>query len=234
MTKTIELIVMALGGLSLFICAFLGFAVMSGTPLSELALIGPLFVGQENDAEETDLALGELDNGVITTTKQVIEANIGLLSAYALQPPYTADELKELTVELKTAKVSYEERMRKLELRESSVSEREELLADQFKTLEEIRDDLERLEEELNLRSAELGRDEATESSPKAPRWIKIAKLFEKGDVSELVDKLIAYEPKDAAFILSNLPLKRSGELLNAVPQPKWKDYVEAFSALTE
>ncbi|MFT5284025.1 MAG: flagellar motility protein MotE (MotC chaperone) [Planctomycetota bacterium] len=234
MTKSIELLVMALGGLSLFVCAFLGFAAMSGTPLSDLTLIGSLFAEEEGEPEETNEVLGELGDGVIFTTKQVIEANIGLLSAYALQSPFTADELGDLATELKTAKLSYEERKHKIELREARVGEREELLTDQFETMEQIRDDLETLEEELNLRAAELGRDEDAENGPNAPRWVKIAKLFEKGEVSEHVTRLIAYEPKDAAFILSNLQAKRSSELLNAIPPAKWMEYVEAFSALSE
>ena len=231
MTKGIELLVMGLGGLSLFVCAFLGFAAMSGTPLTELAVIGPMFAEEEDPEEELQELLG--DSGpsqVVSTAKQVIEANIGILKAYALEPPFTPEELQTLTTNLKTAKLGYDERMRKLDEREVSIEQREELLTDQFTALEDIRNELERYEADLTLRSAEVGRDENVAEETEAARWAEVANLFASGDADELSKRLLRYDAAEAAHILINLDNDRATTLLNALPDDKWKSYVDAYS----
>jgi len=234
MTKGIELLVMGLGGLSLFVCAFLGFAAMSGTPLTELAVIGPMFAEEENPDEELAALLE--DSGPapsIATAKQVIEANIGLLKVFALEPPFTSEELQTLAVNLKSAKLGYDERMRKLDEREAAMGAREELLTEQFSALEEIRTELERYEEDLNLRSAEVGQDEVAQDVTEAARWAEVSNLFASGDAEELSSRLMRYGAAEAAQILSNLDKDRATVLLNALPDDKWKEYVDAFSDLS-
>jgi len=226
---------MGLGGLSLFVVAFLGFAAMSGTPLSELAVIGPMFA-EEEDPEEELAALLE-DSGPapsIATAKQVIEANMGMLKVFALEPPFTSEELQTLAVNLKSAKLGYDERMRKLDEREATIGVREELLTEQFSALEEIRAELERYEEDLNLRSAEVGQDEKAQATTEAARWAEVSNLFAGGDVDELSSRLLRYDAAEAAQILSHLDKSQASSLLNALPADKWKEYVDAFSDLPE
>jgi len=235
MTKGIELLVMGLGGLSLFVCAFLGFAAMSGTPLSELAVIGPVF-NEESGAADGLQELSEEDGSkqLISTTKQVVEANMGLLKVFALEPPFTPEELQTLAVNLKSAKMGYDERMRKLDDRESGIVEREELLSEQFSALEEIRNELERYEEDLNLRAAEVSRDEAVEEKTTSARWAEVADLFVAGDAEDQAKRLMRYDPAEAAQILTQLDKERASSLLNALPDDKWKMYVDAYSDLGE
>ena len=226
---------MGLGGLSLFVCAFLGFAAMSGTPLSELAVIGPMFAVDESSNSELAALLE--DSGpapTISTAKQVIEANVGLLKVFALEPPFTSEELQTLAVNLKSAKLGYDERMRKLDEREATMGVREELLTEQFSALEEIRAELERYEEDLSLRSAEAGQDEKAQETTGDARWAEISNLFADGDPEELGARLMRYGAAEAAQILSNLKKDRAAILLNALPDDKWKEYVDAFSDLPE
>ncbi len=224
---------MGLGGLSLFVCAFLGFAAMSGTPLTELAVIGPMFAEEEDPEGELQELLGESDSvQVVSTAKQVIEANIGILKAYALEPPFTPEELQSLAANLKTAKLGYDERMRKLDEREMSIEEREELLADQFTALEDIRNELERYESDLTLRSAEVGRDEDVADKTEAARWAEVSNLFASGDAEDLSKRLMSYDAGEAAQILTHLDADRATSLLNALPDDKWKSYVDAYSDL--
>ncbi len=226
---------MGLGGLSLFVCAFLGFAAMSGTPLSELAVIGPMFAEEQSaEAQLDELLQGSEPKTVNSTSKQVIEANIGLLKTFALEPPFTSEELQTLTVNLKSAKLGYDERMRNLEERETELERRETLLSDQFTALEEIRSELERYEEDLKRRSAEVGQEENIQEKTEAARWAEISNLFAGGDVDDLSKRLLRYDASEAAQILSNLDKDRATVLLNSLPDDKWKLYVDAYSELSE
>jgi hypothetical protein len=52
MNRLIEIAVMAIGGLSLFLVAFVGFASLSGKDVSQVAVIGKLFPAPPGDAGE--------------------------------------------------------------------------------------------------------------------------------------------------------------------------------------
>ena len=235
MNRIIELAVLGVGGLSLLLVAFLGFAAMSGAPLSELALIGPLFEEPETAPTKDELESISSVGGasqIYNTPQQVVEANMRLLGAYALDSPFTADELQTLAVELKSSKLRLEEHQKALDEREKALGEREELVSHQFGTLTSLKQELERFEADLTLRASEVERDES-EQAESMPELAGVSKLFEKGAADELVDRLMKFEPEEAAFILSKLDAKRSAELLNAVPADQWMDYATAFSALS-
>jgi len=234
MSRGIELIVMGLGGLSLFLVAFLGFAAMSGTPLSEVAVIGPMFAPEEQEPPEEPGKEFATPGTALATEKQIVEANMGILGAFPLESPFTAAELQSLALELKSAKVAYDERKWKLDEREKSISEREEVLAHQFETLEELREKLERYEAELNLRSAEVNADEKATDAQAEAQWSEVAKLFAAGDPDELTTRLLQYDEEEAAKVLVNLSDERAALLLNALPADKWKAYVDAYSAIGE
>lgn len=223
---------MAVGGCSLFIVALLGFARMSGADLSEMAVVGKFFV-EEPLAEETDAPVAVSEEDPVYTKNQVVDANVGILSAYSLDPPLTATELQTLAVELKTAKLEYEERLRELDEREERLVEREDLVGHQFETLEELRAELDRLEAELSLRMAELERDETAVHQGKTAQWAEISRLFATGDAEEMRTRLLQYDEGEAAEILSQLDPERAAALLNALPEDRWKAYVDAFSRAT-
>lgn len=230
MNRIIEIAVLGLGGLSLFVVAFLGFAAITGAQLSELAVVGPLFAEEERlDVDEIDSATPALPEQVFTTESQVVEANLAMLSAYALEPPYTAEELQSLAVELKSAKIAYEKRLEALQDRDAALQEQEELMSHQFGVLEEIRAELERRDSAISLREAELARDEDSKGAGEES-FARIAGLFKAGKPEDMVDRLVKYAPEEAAKILTNLDDKRATELLNAIDAKDWKDYADAYS----
>jgi flagellar motility protein MotE (MotC chaperone) len=235
MNRIIELAVLGIGGLSLFVVAFLGFARMSGTPLSKVAVVGPMFTDdQAEDSAATTESTAEpgAATQMYTTPRQVIEANTALLSAYALESPFSAAELQTLSVELKTAKLKYEARLESLDERERGLADREELMLHQFQTLDELKQELKRFEAELTLRSSEVMRDEDKAAlGPVTPGLDSVAKLFAEGKADGLASRLIQYPAAEAAEILSHLSDDRAAELLNALPADKWKSYVAAYSA---
>lgn len=230
MNKGIEILVLALGGLSLFVVAFLGFAAMSGKPLSRLTVLGRLFpepLAEQAPAEPEERREPES----AYTPGQVIEANVGMLSAYTLDPPFSADELQALVVELKGSKIAYEKRLADLQRREADLGHREELVRHQHETLEQMRSELDRLEAELSLRSAELRRDQDAVSRGEESRWVGISTLFEAGDVDDHSKRLVTYEPDEASRILANLSEDRAAALLNAIGDgERWKEYADAYS----
>ena len=232
MNRIIELAVLGLGGLSLFVVAFLGFAAMSGAPLDELAVVGPLFAEEEGEEiPEEERSVLDPPDQVYTTRKQVIEANLGLLSAYALEPPLSAVDLQSLATDLKAQKIAFEERLKLLDDREAALEQREEVITAQFNTLEEMRRDLERRETDLTLRAAEVERDEAAIQPEGGGSWATVAKIFEGGEAADMAKRLSAYTPEEAAQILSHLDDAYAVELLNAIGGDQFKSYVDAYSA---
>ena len=47
MNRIVEIVAMAVGGLSLFLVAFVGFVSLSGRDVSQVAVLGKLFPAQE-------------------------------------------------------------------------------------------------------------------------------------------------------------------------------------------
>ncbi len=138
MSKIIEIIAMALGGLSLFAVCFLAFATMSGTPLSNMSGIGSFFDAPEDDDRPHEPREGarrppETDP---RPTTQIVASSMGALGAWSLPSPYTQAELKSLTDELKGKLHQLEARAAELDDRERRSEERSQLLAERFEALE--------------------------------------------------------------------------------------------------
>ena len=87
-------------------------------------------------------------------------------------------------------------------------------------------------ESEISLRMAELARDEEAISEAEAKKWETVASAFADGEVDVQKQKLLAYEPENAARILVNLEDDRRNELLNALEPADFKAYNDAYSSL--
>src|SRR6185436_17075210 len=164
MNRIIEIAAMAIGGLSLFLVCFVGFASLSGKDMSQVAVIGKLFPtppsesGEHGDAvtegEHAD-AKGAQEKGL--SDAAVIEANLGVLSAWTLPSPYSSSELRLLSEEIKKKHTELEERELALGRRERAVVEDEGELKERLKSLEELRMHLENLQAELAERETAIG-----------------------------------------------------------------------------
>ncbi len=233
MNRSIEIAVTAVGGLCLFVVAFLGFAKMSGVPMSKVAVLGQLFEAATSKEPENVAPEVSVDPPR-ATSKQVIEASLGVLDAYAFEPPYSAEELHSLALDLKAAKLQYEERLRSVAAREVDVLGREELLGHQLETLEELRAELDRYEATLALRTAELLRDQGASTGDSPAQWAEIARIFEGGPADIMKDRLLEFGAEDAAKILGELDVEQAAKLLNALPAERWKEYVDAYSRVAK
>jgi len=239
MNKIIEIIAMAVGGLSLFLVAFVGFASMSGRDVSQVALIGRLFpapapAGEPAEGGEASGAQPD-DEGERATTlsdSAVVEASLGVLSAWTLPSPYSTSELRVLSEEIKQKRVELEERELALGRRERAVGEDELELEERMKTLEELRAHLETLQAELSDRQQELARQEASLESGKDARWAQVALVIGGiEDPAAAAKKLQEFPAEDAAKILRSLgDDERASEILNQVEPARWKSYVDAYT----
>lgn len=246
MNKIIEIIAMAVGGISLFLVAFVGFASMSGRDVSKVAVIGKLFpspaadegghgegTGEAGAGHEGEAGTGEEQGEKESLTDAaVLEASLGVLSAWTLPSPYSTSELRVLSEEIKKKHAELEERELALGRRERAVTEDEHELEERLKTLDELRTHLEALQRELADKEQELQRQESSLESGKDARWSQVAQVIAGiEEPAAAAKKLQEFPPEDAAKVLRALgDDTRASEILNQVDAKLWKSYVDAYT----
>ncbi len=236
MNRLIEIAAMVLGGASLFTVCFVAFVTLSGRPIHEVAVIGKLFPAPEEGREERAVE-GEGPEGQETAPRNlsdaaVVEASLGLLSAWTLPSPYSTSELRVLSEELKEKRAELEERERSLGRRERTVQEQERGLEERARSLEELRALLEQDEEELLAREQTLARGESAASAAEDARWAEVGRVLEGLEDEQAGKRLLEYTPQEAARVLAGMEdEQRAGEILNQVQGARWKEYVDAYTA---
>lgn len=233
MTKIIETTAMVLGGLSLFAVSFVGFSVFSGRPLREMALVGSL-LPPEDEAESTAIAGGqepvESAPREARTERQVVEASLGALSAWSLPSPFTPNELRTLSEELKAKLARLDLREAELERTAAELEADRDVIAERYEALEEMRKDLEAFKAELILREQEVRRDEGAAEERENERWTSVARVL-SGLEDELAGRRLAsFTPEEGAQILLGMDDTRATELLNQLEGKLWKDFVGAYT----
>lgn len=238
MNRIIEIAAMTVGGLSLFLVCFVGFASLSGRDMSQVAVIGKLFPAPAGESGEHGAAEAEHDDGGGKEEKNlsdaaVIEASLGVLSAWTLPSPYSSSELRVLSEEIKKKRGELEEAEHALARRERAVQDDEQELAERLKTLEELQKHLETVQGELSEREQAVARQENAVQSNADARWASVASVIGAIEEPAAAAKRVAeYEPEEAAKILRALgDDARAGEILNALEESRWKEYVSAYTA---
>lgn len=235
MSKVVEIAAMALGGLSLFAVCFLAFAVLSGTPLHEIAGIGAFFepppapIPQASDPSDDPA-----DTPSDRTSDDVVSSGIGVMGTWNLPSPYTQDELRFLTDELKGKLTVLELREEHLDEREQQLNDEAATVAERFESLDRLRTELEKFERELELRELEVLRDEKTSKDSATAQWRDVATILADMDEETAGQRLVEYPPEQAAAILRAMKPEQASTVLNAIVQPHWKEYVDAYTALRD
>ncbi len=221
--------------------------VVPSAPLSErwwttIAVIGKLFPAppEQDGAAHAEGTPGEEQAGAEThgehekglSDAAVIEASLGVLSAWTLPSPYSSSELRVLSEEIKKKHAELEERELSLGRRERAVVEDEGEQKERLKSLEELRAHLESLQAELSERETSVTRLEDSAQASKDSRWSEVAGVI--GAIEEpaaAAKKLQEYPPGEAAKVLRALgDDTRAGEILNQVQGKQWKEYLEAYT----
>ncbi|MFT4539856.1 MAG: flagellar motility protein MotE (MotC chaperone) [Planctomycetota bacterium] len=221
-----------LAGIVLFAASFFLFAVMSGTPLEELAMIGGMF----DKGGEAEVISGDPEPDVTTELAEdrrpaevVLSSATSPLQSFLLQSPFSTDELQKLQAELKTKITANEARQLELNERQREIETREQHLEDRWGELAGLREDLNDRELELSQRGDELTRDARVAEEREQASWEGIAKIFEEGKVKDLTDKLLSFPASNAALILRAMPESRAAELLQSITGEKFREYMEAY-----
>lgn len=245
MNKKVEIGVLAAGGFGLFSLCFIGFALMSGQPMSEMAVIGPLFPSDESEEGEDgeQVASGEAgasgaEEGEVglperrVNAQDIVTANLGVLGGFNMPAPFARADLEQLVDELRNERDGLKER-------EDAVTEREALVESQIAALDEKAVEIERIKDEidvqtaaLELRALELSRDEEVEAAGADLRYENLATLYSDGDVKQVVGDLTALGPEDAARVLRILEEDRALELLRAMKDPDRQQFIEAWASM--
>lgn len=225
---------MTVGGLSLFTVCFVGFVALSGKPVNEIALIGKVFPAPEKEQKATEPGAGgeEVQPAKGLSDAAVIEASLGVLSAWTLPSPYSTSELRTLSEELKQKRAEFEQRELALARRERAAQEDERELEERLKSLEELRTHLEGLQQEILGQEQELSRKQSAAAAGEEARWTEVARVIGGLEDTQAGKRLQEYEPAEAAKVLTALgDDARAGEILNQVPSPRWKEFVDAYTA---
>jgi len=229
MNTALKYAALGLGGLTLFAGTFVGIAAMTGAQLHEVAGLD-LFFDAPEDEESTASVDQDTSAEPEPTGQELLEANAGLLGAFMMESPFSGTELRNLEKELKGKLREMRVERERLEVRSLELDEREASLVERQSELAGMRTKLEDLENSLDLREAELVRDEASRDEKERQGWKDLAKLY-KGGTAEVNATMLAEEaPEDAALILRELGDKQAGEILRLMtPTSVRKKYMDAY-----
>jgi flagellar motility protein MotE (MotC chaperone) len=166
---------------------------------------------------------------------EALRRNAGLLGAFTLPAPFTATEFRALENELKDGIRENNLEREKLRVRQLELDEWEETLRTKQAELAEIRTRLENHEASLDLRQAELLRDENAKVEAEMQGWKALAKTY-KGAKAEVNARNLELEtPEDAALILLELSESQAGEILRLIEPPSTrKEYMDAYRRAAE
>ena len=231
MNKILQYLGLASLAVLLFGGAFLGFAKISGAPMHTLPVVGGFFGAPTEDDAVADAPDDAERSSPARTVEDQVQAGANVLGAFVLPSPYTAEQLKDLELQLKSKLREAQLELDRMSLRRIELDEREVALQDRWAELQELRNTLERFEEDLNQRAEEIERDESARNAKERAALQDLAKVFESGEAAELVDKLKAYGEEDAAKLLAMMDVERAAELLRAMDAETSVRFSKAYTA---
>lgn len=219
MNKSIEIIAMILGSISLLTVCFLGFAVMSGTPLHEIAGIGRFF--SPPATEESDSSGQPVPDPTRAPERPddetVFRREAGLLPNWNLPSPYDAQELKSLVDGLKLHSQELDLREVDLDRRESELDAQEETITNRLEGLMALQTQLEERQSDLALDQAELESARQEETQRVKQEWTDIAKIVEAMEEDKRNAFLVGFEPGEIAQILRSLTIEDRAKALSGL-----------------
>jgi flagellar motility protein MotE (MotC chaperone) len=253
MKPAVKYVVMGGGALVLLFGSFVTFAALSGQPMHKIAILRnfvkapdapkddgaheaeaePASVQPEPGQQGSSHSGGETAQATGKESLRAVERAAGMLGAFALPSPFSADELTDLSYKLTTGNKNLEARQRRIEQRERDLDDRELDLDQRQQELSELRQKLLEKEGELRMLSDEVARDTAARNARDAASWKELSKFFEEGEAEDLGKKLLSFTPAEAAKILRSLDDERASSIVNALPPARYKDYLDAYRDLS-
>lgn len=241
MNKIIEILAIALGGLSLFAVCFLGFAVMSGQSMENVPVIGELLADEEQGDGDPNQASKPSKPSMDKSDTEIVESTVSVLQHWSMPSPFSASELNDLAEEMKARSARLDQWEQELDAAEAAVAEEKQTLSERRESLEALQQRLEEYERELSLRAQEVERSEDDAAQRLSRKWSVIASVIENGELEgqRAVEAMAEYEPEEAAQILRHLDAARASVILGAMQKHEglkkpWTEYMEAYSVLPQ
>lgn len=241
MNQLLKLMAYGIAGVALLIGSFVTFSVLTGTPMHEMKAVGGMFpenVTAEEVPGEDPNALPEPEqerDQDARSPRQVYESSSTPLSAFALQDPFSADELRKLEKRLQTKLDDLEIRSRALDERERDLVEERQHVKDMYVELVDLRTALLEQNAETEAAGEEVNRDSKVLDQRQQQIYREMASLFEDTDAPDSARMLTdLYGPEEAAQILVQLDGERVRELVTAIHAQKPDEALGYVSALKE
>ncbi len=246
MKNALNYITYGICGAAILGASFIGYIVISGTPVQDLKGVGPLFAGDVQAEIEPETAPGEItprqERQADSRGNRQVFADAGMaLSAFSLPSPFSVTELNDLEQQLTTKLDALEAREADLDQREAEVERTRNHLADLEVALEQQRSALLAESDNNDARDAELdnksGQVDALSTELKANRQAFLAdkaRLYADNKAEDAARMLVKAEtPMGAAEILVRLDATRRTELLEQIElqlPDEFKAYYDAFT----
>ena len=237
MNKLLKIGLLSVGGLLLFSATFVGVSALSGAPMHEVAVIGSFFPQPEEGEEVASTEAGPdvEQKDPVQSGKEAIERQAGVLGVFSMPSPFNAGELRTLENELRAKFRENRDVADALRARELELDEWEKTLQEKYQELADLRTKLEELESSLELRFAELERDEAAKKSRELAGWKAMAAVFASAEPKTAAVMLAEESPEDAATILRELEPKQASDILLLVqPAALRKQFMDEYRKANE
>lgn len=214
-----------LGAAALLIGSFVTISALTGTPANEMKAVGGLFpesvTPEETTARNADGETPEEEREAdIRSPRQVFENSTTPLGAFALQDPFSAEELRDLERQLQVKIDELARRHHELEQREREVEADRQHYLDQFAQFEQLRTALLEQRDENDANAEEIDRASNALDEKQAEIDRGLAKFFEETKAKDAASMLTkTYAPDKAARILVQLDEDRQREIMSAIYQ---------------
>lgn len=246
MKKALNYLTYGICGAAIMGASFIGYIVLSGTPVQDLKGVGPLFAKnvkaevERTPASEDVTARAERQADSRGNRQVFTDAGVAL-SAFSLPSPFSVAELNDLEQQLTTKLLLLEEREADLNRREIEIERTREHLDDLEGALEQQRsallaasDNNEARGAELDSKSEQIAEARADLKAENEARLANLVQVYADNKAETAARMLLNAEtPTGAAQILVRLDAARQTELLEQIEtqQPdEFKAYYDAFS----
>ncbi len=200
---------------------------------AEVATSTPVFDPAHPAADAKGLVQPDLSKPAKPTTiPRAREAHAGIFGMLDADSLYTQAELRALADSLRARNREVEQHAQELDRREDLLADRLTALDERRRTLDEFAKQLDARERELKAGEAEAKRDAQTGAKPadeKLPAG-DLSGFFGEGETEVLVKRLAGFTADETAQILIKLSPARAKELLDALPNARWRECAEAYS----
>lgn len=242
MNNMLKMLAYGIGGVMLLVGSFVTYSALTGTPMHEMKGVGKLFP-EDVEAEVTEvpgdeetLPEPEVERAADRRSpRQVYETASTPLGAFALQDPFSAEELRSLERRLQTKLDALAMRSRELDDRERQVEEDRRHVEDLYRELVDLRTALLEQEAENDAASGEVARDAKVLDEKRMQTYREMAMLFQDTKADEAAKLLTSvYGPTEAALILSHLEDDRVRKLIGAIHEQLPDEGVNYVKALQD